>query len=411
MARGRSSSPMKSPLRPLLKLLCLLCCGGLPAIADTGWIGNSTDQFALDLYAKLAADNQENLFFSPASIQTALAMTDAGARGQTAAQMAAVLQLPPGSGAMHKDFGGFLNGLNGPGAGATRGYELSVANALWGQQGYPFLPAFLDLLKASYGAGLREVDFKGNSEAARQTINAWVEKKTAGKITDLIGAGVLTSLTRLVLTNAIYFKGTWETQFDKKETRDEPFHPSADRAQNTPMMHRTASYGYLEDAQFQALKLPYAGKRLSMIILLPRHPDGLPELEKALTAEKLKQAFAVFREQKVAVTIPKFKLAGQFELGPALQAMGMKLAFSGDADFSGMTGKPDLSISNVIHKSYVEVNEEGTVAAAATGVVMTFTMAFPNQPPIFRADHPFIFVIRDEASGAFLFMGRVTDPE
>ncbi len=408
---------MNIPLQLRRKLLPVflggcVCLGATPGTAtgETDWIGPANNAFALDLYGKLASGNQDNLFFSPSSIETALAMTYAGARGDTATQMATTLRLPAGSGTINKDFGEFLNGLNGTEAGGKRGYELSIANALWGQDGYAFLPGFLEVLKSDYGAGLDHVDFKTDSDGARKTINAWVEKETQDKITDLIPPGALTAATRLVLTNAIYFKGTWESPFEKAATQDQPFHLSGGADKNAAMMHRTGTYGYMEDEGFQALKLPYAGNELAMIILLPLHPDGLPELEKEMTPKKLTDAFGVFRDEEVQVTIPKFTMTEQFELAPTLESMGMKAAFE-DADFSGMTGNRAFAISAVIHKAYVEVTEEGTVAAAATGVAMTM-MAIPEAPPpVFQADHPFIFVIQDEKSGAFLFMGRVAEPQ
>ena len=401
----------------LLRFAGVLACGMAPTLGlgkeVPAWVGKANNSFAIDLYRKLASEKRDELFFSPNSIETALTMTYAGAQGKTASQMAAVLHLPAGTETINTDLGDFLAELNStaPIDGKSRGYQFSVANALWGQKGYEFLPHFLDVLKTNYGAGLQEVDFRNDTEGARETINDWVEKKTADKIKDLIGRGVLTPLTRLVLTNAIYFKGTWTSPFDKAATRDEAFHVSVQQESNVPMMHRTGEYGYLEDTDFQALRLPYAGGKLSMIILLPHRRDGLPELEKELTPEKLSDSFAKFVNEKVIVSIPKFKMTAQFELAPTLESMGMHAAFGADADFSGMTGKRDLMISNVIHKAFVEVNEEGTEAAAATGVVMTLAMARPTPMPEFRADHPFIFLIRDEASGAVLFMGRLTDPK
>ena len=394
------------------RLVCIIagfvCCGTAMATEPAAWIGQANNAFAIDLYGRLPAN--VNLFFSPNSIQTALAMTYAGARGTTAEQMAKVLRLPAGGGQqIHADFGNFLKELNG--AGGERAYELSVANALWGQQGSAFLPDFRNLLKTDYGAGLKELDFKTDSEGARKTINGWVEKQTRDKIKDLIAPGVLTSATRLVLTNAIYFKGTWTTPFEKSATSDEPFHISASRDVKLPMMRRTGHYDYAEGPDYQALGLPYAGNKLAMIILLPRGGGGLPGLEHELTPAWLSNVFANLNNQEVVVSIPKFKMEDQFELGPVLEAMGMQAAFASDADFSGMTGKKDLNISNVVHKAFVEVNEQGTEAAAATGVMMATMAAMPqSQPPVFAADHPFLCVIRDETSGACLFMGRLVEP-
>ena len=379
---------------------------GVPA-----WVGDANNAFAGDLYGRLAAQGQGNLFFSPNSIETALAMTWAGARGDTAKQMAAVLHLP-GDEDINKGFGSFITGLNGVG-GKPRGYELAVANALWGQAGYHFLPDFLDVLKDDYGAGLKEVNFKEETEGARKTINEWVEKKTMGKIVDLVGPGALQPVTRLVLTNAIYFKGSWTDKFEKSATQEEVFHSSASEEEKAPMMHRTGKYGYTEGNDYQALKLGYAGGELSMIVLLPREIGGLPEIEKELgTAEGLSRLTDHFDDKEVVVSVPKFRLEQEFLLGPVLGAMGMKDAFGPEADFSGMTGRKDLAISEVIHKAYVDVNEEGTEAAAATAVVVaTMAIAEPiAPPPVFTADHPFVFLIRDEGTGAVLFMGRVVTP-
>jgi serpin B len=404
------------------KTLALLCVAGygflgmaLANAQEPDWIGQANNAFAIDLYAKLAPGNSENLFFSPNSIETALAMTYAGARADTAKQMAAVLHLPPDSSTVHKDLGNFIAELNGEGAqkGNARSYQLSVANALWGQAGFHFLPDFVSLLKTNYGAGFQEVDFLHNAEAARQTINAWVEKETHDKIQNLIAPGILNPATELVLTNTIYFKGTWATPFEKKATQEQPFHISAGDEKKVPMMQRTGNYRYAEGADFKALKLPYAGYELSMIVLLPNAVGGLPQLEKELTTStKLSDFLDKFDDEKVVVSMPRFQMTDSFELGPTLISMGMEDAFGGRADFSGMTGTRKLFISNVIHKAFVDVNEQGTEAAAATAPVMGYSMAFRPQPPkVFRADHPFLFVIRDERSGAILFMGRLVEPD
>jgi serpin B len=378
----------------------------------SGWIGPANNAFAIELYEKLAAGERGNLFFSPNGIEAALTMTYAGARGETAAQMAAVLHLPPGSENIHKDFGAFISDLNGAGSekGKERGYELSVANALWGQTGFHFLPGFVSVLRSDYGAGLEEVDFEHDPEGARRAINAWAGKQTHDKITDLVGPGALRPLTALVLANAIYFKGTWSAPFEKSATRDEAFHLSANVEKQAPMMRRMGEYGYLEGGDFQALEIEYAGGRLSMIILLPRRADGLGRLEKELTASSLSDWFGKLDEKEVAVSIPKFRMTEAFELGPTLESMGMPEAFDpGGADFSGMTGRKDLSISNVIHKAFVAVDEEGTEAAAATAVNV-MGMAVMQPQTVFRADHPFLFFIQDKESGAILFMGRVMEP-
>ena len=403
-----------NPMKLAAQAVMVSLLAGFTSVAagEAAWIGSANNAFALDLYARLAATAQGNLFFSPISIEAALAMTDAGARGRTAEQMTRVLHLPQGDD-VHRDLGAFLKELTAEktAAGAPRSYQLSVANALWGQSGYEFQPAFLRLLDHDYGARLHEVDYLHDTEGARRDINNWVGKETHDKICELIQPGALSALTRLVLGNAIYFKGTWTTAFDQKLTQDAPFYLSRDRQATVPMMNRTGEYGYAETEDVQALKLPYVGGELSMVILLPTRIDGLAEMEKSLTAEPLARWLSALHEQKVVVLIPRYKLETGFELSKTLEEMGMTDAFSGAADFSGMSSRKDLFISHVIHKAFVEVNEEGTEAAAATGVVMRPMMVRRNQPPIFRADHPFVFLIRQEQSGAILFLGRLSHPE
>jgi serpin B len=378
------------------------------ATADRAAVVEGNNAFAIDLYGQLRTQSG-NLFFSPESISTDLAMTYAGARGDTAAEMAKTLHftLPPQR--LHPAMGGLLGDLNAP----HDGYKLRVANALWAQQGYTFLDDFLKLTNSDYGAGFKQVDFKDATEAARLTINQWVEQQTDNKIKDLLQPGVLSSRTRLVLTNAIYFKGDWQTQFDKAQTRDEDFHLSAAQNVKAPMMHREGGFNYFDGGTFQILEIPYKSAELSMIVLLPNDVGGMFALEQSLTAPNTRQWLGQLRPvPKVIMTLPKFKMTQQFELQDTLGAMGMTLAFDAHADFSGMTGNREFYISAAIHKAYIDVNEEGTEAAAATAVVMRSMMARMQQPapPVFRADHPFIFLIRDNRSGGILFMGRVTDP-
>ena len=365
--------------------------------------------FALELYAKLCG-REGNLFLSPFSISTALAMTYAGARGETEAQMAKVLHFALGQKRLHPAFEELITGLYAEKK--KQGYQLVVANALWGQEGYGFLKEFLELTRTYYGAGLHELDFKGATEPARKTINTWVERKTKGKIKDLIKPGVLSALTRLVLTNAIYFKGDWASKFKEGETKESPFTLLSGKKVTVPMMNQTEEFKYMEDEKLQALELPYVGDKLSMVVFLPRKIDGLGDLEKSLTVESLSKWLRALRKRKVIVLLPKFKMTSEFGLADVLRSLGMTDAFSlPPADFSGMDGKKDLFISAVIHKAFVEVNEEGTEAAAATAVVMGLTAVMPEQPPVFRADHPFTFIIRETESNSILFMGRVSKLE
>jgi serpin B len=292
--------------------------------------------------------------------------------------------------------------------GKKRGYQLSVANALWGQKGYGFLPGFLKLTKDNYGAGLQEIDFSGATEESRQRINKWVEEKTKEKIKDLIKKGMLTAETKLVLTNAIHFKGDWASQFKKDQTREEAFKVSAENSSKVPMMHQKGLFGYFEARDFQMLEMPYEGKELSMVVLLPKKVDGLAALEKELTLDTLTGWIGKLHRTEVIVSFPKFQTTAEFVLNDALLNLGMKKAFSTAADFSGMNGESDLFISKVIHKAFVDVNEQGTEAAAATAVILDPSAI--KDDPVFRADHPFLFLIRDTRSGSILFLGRLMKP-
>jgi serpin B len=308
---------------------------------------------------------------------------------------------------LHPAFAALNNTLNPK----DKPYELSMANRLWGQQGYEFLPAFLQTTRDYYAAELAQVDFVNAAEAVRQEINEWVEEKTNDKIKDLIPQNVLDEMTRLVLTNAIYFKGDWASQFDEKATRDAPFSASSDNKVTVPMMYQKGKFKYGEFDEIQVLELPYKSGDLSMLVLLPKAVDGLPALEAKLTTENLNKWTSDLSKREIDVYLPKFKMTSQFRLKDVLSSMGMPSAFDPMvADFSGMNGKTDLYISAVIHKAFVDVNEEGTEAAAATAVVVAEDPSV-QIIPTFRADHPFIFLIRDNRTGSILFIGRVTNPE
>jgi len=368
-------------------------------------VARAENAFAAALYAQLR-EKKGNLFFSPFSIHTALAMTWAGARGVTEAEMARTLRVPDDQERVHPAVAALVKELNKANSSKI---EMAVANALWGQRGEPFLEEFTDTLRAAYSAAMHRVDFAGATEEARLTINGWVEKRTRERIRELIARGVLTPGTVLVLTNAIYFKGEWAVQFDKARTREAPFRVSADRSVKVRMMSLKDTFAYADGGGFQAVILPYAGDALSMVVLLPKKPGGLAELEQALTPRLLGKVIASARRREVLVELPRFKMTAKFRLEEALGAMGMPTVFKGGAaNFSGMNGKRDLFISAVIHKAFVEVNEEGTEAAAATAVVM----ARGGMPayPRFRADHPFLFLIRHNKTGAILFMGRCVNP-
>jgi serpin B len=290
--------------------------------------------------------------------------------------------------------------------------QLRVANALWPQKGYAFLEDYLALAEEYYGVLITPVDYR-ETEVARQKINAWVEEKTQGKIKELIRPGILGVLTRLVLVNAIYFKGDWKSQFQPALTKPAPFWVTPHEKIQTPTMTQRQRFGYAEREGLQVLELPYAGDDVSMILLLPEKVDGLGRLEDALTPENLDRWTRPLEEKEVQVFLPKFKESSQFRLEKTLASMGMVDAFEMDkADFSGMDGRKWLYIAAVIHQAFVEVNEEGTEAAAATAVVIKARSApgVSRPPLIFRADHPFVFLMRDNRTGSILFLGRMVSP-
>jgi serpin B len=386
---------------------------GAKVTSDMDALVKGNNAFAMDLYARLI-EGDKNLFCSPYSISTALAMTYGGARGQTAEQMARILHFAIDPAKLHPAFGTLIEDLNTSGKrGNYRMFELVVANAIWCQSGYPFQPAFQELVKAHYGAGLNQVDFEKATERARQTINAWVARQTNDKIKDLIAAGMLNEMTRMVLTNAIYFKSNWADQFEKEATRDEPFHLEGNQDVTVPMMHQQHRMNYMEGDRFQMVEIPYLGHQLSMVVLLPRREAGLAEFEKTLTADSLDKWLDALKSRKVDLSLPRFKTTSQFNLSKMLQAMGMRDAFSpANADFSGMTAAEKMFIGLVIHKAYVDVNEQGTEAAAATAVGMVGTaMPPPEEPVSFKADHPFVYMIRHRMTGSILFVGRLANPK
>ena len=365
--------------------------------------------FALQLYGKLRS-TEGNLALSPYSISSTLAMTYAGARGDTARQMEQTLHFDQSKTGLHELFGRLDAALKA----AQGSNELSIANSLWPQEKYPFREEFLNLLKRDYGATVTPLDYEREAERARARINQWVDDKTRHKIAEIIGPSVLNALTRMVLVNAIYFKGTWATPFPASSTRPDKFYAQPGTALTVPFMHQRGHFSYGENDQVQLLALPYVGRQLEMVILLPRSREGIGPLESSLTPASLAAWTSGMRNQEVDVALPKFKMSSGFSLAQALKAMGLNDAFDPSrADFSGMDGRAHwLYLSAVLHKAYVEVNEKGTEAAAATAVVMRpMAMRIEEPPREFRADHPFLFLIRDSTTGSILFMGRVVKPE
>lgn len=380
--------------------------------ADLAVLVNGNSAFALDLYQVLR-ETSGNFFYSPYSISLALVMTYAGARGETAQQMADTLYfILSQEDCLHPAFNSLDIELSQRGEGAKgkdgEGFRLNIANAIWGQEGYKFLSEFLDVLAENYGAGLRLLDFANEPEESRITINNWVSDQTEGKIEDLIPQDAIDTLTRLVLTNAIYFNAAWQYLFSEDMTEDGPFYLFDGGKVTVPMMRQVESFGYAEGDGYQAVELPYDGCELSMVLLLPQ-AGQFDTFEGSLDAQRVDAIVKDLALRRVALTMPKFEFKSSFSLKETLAAMGMPVAFSGGADFSGMTGNRDLFIADVIHEAFVSVDEAGTEAAAATAVVMEMT-APPGAPVEVTIDHPFIFLIRDIETGAILFFGRVVNP-
>jgi serpin B len=384
------------------------------AASDLADLVSGNSAFAFDLYQFLREEKaDDNLFYSPYSISLALAMTYAGARGETERQMADTLHFALPQERLHPAFNGLDLELARRGEGAAgkdgEGFRLNIVNAIWGQDGYEFLSEFLDTLAENYGAGLRLLDFAKAPEESRVTINDWVSEQTEGRIEDLIPQGVINELTRLVLTNAIYFNAAWAEPFEENLTEDGPFHLLDGGEVTVPMMRQTASFGYARGEGYQAVELPYDGRELAMVILLP-DAGAFEPFEGALDAGQVDAILKGLAYREVALTMPKFEIESDFSLAEALIAMGMPDAFSMDADFSGMDGTYDLFIRDVVHKAFVSVDEAGTEAAAATAVVMELKAAMPEEPVEVTVDRPFLFLIRDIETGTVLFVGRVVDP-
>ncbi|MBN1202546.1 MAG: serpin family protein [Anaerolineae bacterium] len=368
--------------------------------------GNNT--FAFDLYQALRIEDG-NLIFSPYSVSTALAMTYAGARDTTAQQMAETMHFTLPQDDLHAAFGALEAALSASGEG-EEDFRLSVANAIWGQEGYSFLPEFTSLLEDNYRAGLQTVDFESAPEPARQQINQWVSDATQQRIEELLAAGDITEATRLVLTNAIYFKGVWLFPFSEGATSDAPFTLLDGSEVTVPMMFKGEHFDYAAGDGYQALRIWYKPGQMSMIVLLPDE-GRFEEIESALDKDLFDSLRGDLASQQVMLFMPRFKYESGFNLTATLAAMGMPEAFGSQADFSGMTGEKDLFIDLVKHKAFISLDENGTEAAAATAVAMKAGAApSPEEPVEFRVDRPFIYLITDEATGAILFVGRVLDP-
>lgn len=367
-------------------------------------VAEANNQFAVDLFAAVR-ERAGNLLFSPLSVSTAFSMTSGGARGETAAQILSTLRLAELGERIHGGFGALL-GVLAP-TEAAPGYELSIASALWTNDNHPFRPEYTQLVRTNYRAEVRNLDFL-KSDEARRTINEWVASKTRDRIQDLIPPNVLNPATKLVLTNAICFKGRWKEEFKPSKTKNADFFATPGEKFSVPMMHRADTLRGLENDDVEVLELPYRGDAVRMIVILPRQKGELLKVESLLTAETLGGWIDGLRSAEIDVALPKFKFVSEFRLDESLQKLGVRDAFGTAADFSGMDGTKDLYIQAAIHKAFIDVNEEGTEAAAATGISIA-QASLPRRMK-FRADHPFLFLIRDSRSGSILFMGRVADP-
>jgi len=367
---------------------------------------DANNKFAFDLYSEVGKSENGNIFYSPYSISAALAMTYEGAKGQTADEMKFVFHFPENN-ILRPNFAAIYNDINK----GNSAYELRTGNALWAQYDYLFLEDYTARVEKYYGGKVANLDFDKETEKSRQTINTFIEEQTNDRIKDLIPIGVLNPMTRLVLTNAVYFKGTWVWEFDEADTHEQDFEITPTNAVKTPMMYMKpdkTTFNYADIEDLQILELPYKGEKISMLILLPT--ESLDAIEPSLTAEKLSEYKVQMKETKLdSISIPKFEFDTKYFMKETLSAMGMPTAFSFDnADFSGTDGTKKLQISQVIHQAFVKVDEKGTEAAAATAVVIREITSMPRN--VFRANHPFIFIIQEKETGNILFMGRVTDP-
>jgi serpin B len=378
---------------------------------QTKALATKSNAFAADLYGQLAGTDG-NLFFSPSSIHIAMTMAYFGSAGQTKDQLGKVLHLGGVDENVENQYSALMEQLNNPATVDDKpAFALKLANAMWVQQDKPVGKKYSQLLDTYFNAELNKVDF-AKSDAARKTINDWVADKTQNKITDLVTPGAIDANTRLILTNAIYFKSDWANTFDKHFTTDDIFKSTGTTA-SVPMMHKVRNFGYLENDDFQALEIPYKQNALSMVVFLPRTDDGLAKFEKSINPKQLEQWLGQLKDERVNVTLPKFKFDSSFSLAQCLKAMGAGDAFDSKlANFAEITRAEPLYIGAVLHKAMVAVDENGTEAAAATAVIFMTTAARmePAKPKVFKADHPFVFLIKHNDTGEILFMGRVANP-
>ncbi len=378
---------------------------GVALSQETGYTSNNANEFAIDIYKKLAQTSDNNIFFSPTSISMALGMTYAGANGETKQQMAKALHFPTDDKNFHKQMGNLIDQLLSKG---SKGVEISLANQQWADKSYKFRCRYLREVKKAYKAPVKRLDFRSQPEESRLVINKWVEDQTRERIKDLLPGGSISNLTTLVLTNAIYFKGQWDRKFLEEDTSDELFKTASGKEVKSRMMNAREKFNVYQGNGIKLLELPYAGNDFSMLVLLPNEETTLQQVEKQLKLEDLNHYIDLMVESDVRIGLPKFKFESKAELKPILSELGMPIAFSNAADLSRMARNKDLKIDEVYHKAFVEVSEEGTEAAAATAVVIVRKSI--SIPVEFIANRPFMFMIRENKNGNILFMGRVVNP-
>jgi len=385
--------------------LALMLIFSIANSQQTSYTATEANSFAVSMYKQFAQADNDNVFFSPISISMALGMTYAGADGETKKQISEVLNFPYNDKDFHAQMGQLQSNLLDK---QSEGVDIALANQLWAENSYRFKCRYLRTTQKSYNSPVKRLDFSGNPNASRIEINQWVEELTRDRIKDLLPDGSISSLTKMVLTNAIYFKGQWDKKFEAENTRDDIFTTLEGKQVKTPMMNAKEKFNVYQGDGISLLELPYQGNDFSMLVLLPNEDRSIGEIERGLSVDNLNEYISKLSEKEVQLMFPKFKFDAEYQLKPVLSDMGMPIAFSNAANLSRMSRSNDLKIDEVFHKAFVEVSEEGTEAAAATAVVIVLKSI--TMPVEFYANRPFIFIIRENKDGNILFMGRVTNP-
>lgn len=392
-------------MKQLSVTLSLLLFAMITSAQDTEYTSKESSKFALEMYKKLAAEDSTNMFFSPFSLSIAMGMTYSGANAETEKQIADVFGFPSNTKGFHKTLGKVQNDLVHRG---SKGVEIAIANQLWVDKQFKFKWLYLRQVNRAYDAPIKRMPFRVEPEDCRLEINNWIEDKTKNRIVDLLPNGSITDLTTLVLTNAIYFKGQWDNKFREEDTREGEFSTLDGKQVSARMMSMRDKFNVYEGDDLQMIELPYDGKQYSMLVFLPNEGTPIQKFEQSLSFKDIDSYIDLLTEREVYLRLPKFKFESEYELKPILSKMGMPIAFSNAADFTRMTRISELKIDEVYHKAFVEVSEEGTEAAAATAVVIVLKSV--GMSVEFNANRPFMFLIRDNASGTIVFMGRVTNP-